>query len=270
MKKYSFIIIFFPLLAIAAVLFYYFAAPDTNRLNLVHIYLTDNIYEKWTDYIKSRPPEKKAITDFDSLKAELTFYERIFIDKLFEIDPADIGFKGPFFSLDKPANLVETGPTELPGKKGHILPKKYCPRHSFEDYEIMMQAMEKDLGRRLYINSGYRSPGRQAYGFIDDLVMERNDYSMKKAARWVAMPGYSEHNSGLNNAIDFINRDGISGEEKGQRAEDFEALPEYKWLSENAHKYNFYLTYPRNNIYGVQFESWHWHWERQPSFNPED
>ena len=257
--------IFTPLFFIGLImLFLYCEKPDYNRLNFVQIYLTDSIYEKWNDHLAEIPKDEWQIVEYSELINKLNYFERRFVERVFEVNPADLGFMGPFYSLEKPENLIKIEPVSLNTPTGkHELPAKYCPEHSYNDFEVMVDSMFSDLGRRLYINSGYRSPGRQAYGFIDDLVMERNDYSLYKTAKWVAMPGYSEHNSGINNAIDLINEDGISGEEHGQRAEDFEVLPEYKWLIENASKFNFYLTYPRGNNLGVQFEPWHWHWEKK-------
>lgn len=120
--------------------------------------------------------------------------------------------------------------------------------------------MEVDIGRKLFVDSGYRSPGRQAYLFFYYLATSSN-YSLKENAKWIAMPGYSEHGHPVNNAIDFTSIDGINGFSDGQTASDFTALPEYKWMLENANDFNFYLSYPENNSFGVAFEPWHWHWE---------
>jgi D-alanyl-D-alanine carboxypeptidase len=125
----------------------------------------------------------------------------------------------------------------------------------------MMARMQKDLGKRLYIDSGYRSPGRQLFLFFYYLSHEFG-YSLKHNAAFVAFPGYSEHGNPYNTACDLINLKGISGEEKGQRAEDFTALPEYEWMLKNASKFNFYLSYPKGNPYGITFEPWHWRWKK--------
>lgn len=265
MSKKNLLYLFTPLISLILFMYlFYNQKPDYNRLNFVQIYLTDNIYAKWNDHLATIPKDEWQIVDYNELIEKLNYFERNFVENIFQINPSELGFMGPFYSLEKPNNLVRIEPVTLATPEGEkILPAKYCPENSYKDFLDMMDSMQTDLGKRLYINSGYRSPGRQAYGFIDDLVMERNDYSLYKTSKWVAMPGYSEHNSGVNNAIDLINEAGISGEEKGQHAEDFEVLPEYKWLTDNASKFNFYLTYPRGNNLGVQFEPWHWHWEKK-------
>ncbi len=43
---------------------------------------------------------------------------------------------------------------------------------------------------------------------------------------------------------------------------DFVNTQEYKWLLKNANKYGFYLSYPENNLDGITFEPWHWHYEK--------
>lgn len=65
-----------------------------------------------------------------------------------------------------------------------------------------------------------------------------NLYGQEYAAKFVAEPGYSEHNIGL--AVDFS--------AKGYSF--FSDSPEHKWLLENAHKYGF--------IKSFKSESWHY------------
>ena len=77
------------------------------------------------------------------------------------------------------------------------------------------------------------------------------------------MPGYSEHGNPVNNAIDFTNEVGINGFSGNQTAKHFELLTEFEWKLKNANQFNFYLSYPKNNPYGVAFEPWHWHWENK-------
>lgn len=63
--------------------------------------------------------------------------------------------------------------------------------------------------------------------------------------------GYSEHQLGT--TIDFTNlKSGSSFSDS-----TFEKSPAFKWLSENAYKYGFELSYPKNNSYYV-YEPWHW------------
>jgi D-alanyl-D-alanine carboxypeptidase len=70
-----------------------------------------------------------------------------------------------------------------------------------------------------------------------------------KANQFIADQGYSEHQLGT--TVDFTTPTVNDLNEK------FENTPEYKWLTNNAHKYGFILSYPKNNKY-YQFEPWHW------------
>jgi LAS superfamily LD-carboxypeptidase LdcB len=192
----------------------------------------------------------------------LNFLEKRVVQRIFAISPGELGFKGPFHTLEMPDNLVKI-PARTYGLNGgeKYTASQYCPDASYKDYLRMMAQMRRDLGRELFIESGYRSPGMQAYLFLFYLARNHR-YSLQETARLVAFPGYSEHGDPVNNALDFVNADGISGENPGQSAEDFARLPEYHWLIQHAQKFNFYLSYPRENPWGISFEPWHWHWEK--------
>lgn len=65
-----------------------------------------------------------------------------------------------------------------------------------------------------------------------------------------APPGYSEHHTGR--AID-INTPGCVATE-----EPFEHTDAFRWLTVNAHRFGFTLSYPRGNALGFIYEPWHW------------
>jgi D-alanyl-D-alanine carboxypeptidase len=62
--------------------------------------------------------------------------------------------------------------------------------------------------------------------------------------------GYSEHQLGT--TFDFTT-EGIGG----GLVTSFENTPAFAWLKDNAHKYGFTLSYPKDNAYYV-YEPWHW------------
>lgn len=254
------LLLFLALTLAVSDIIYFPISPE--RLDFVQRFAVRQINKSWGKYSEAMPKEKIKIVSYEDFLGQFNFLERRFVERVFAIDPKELGFKGPYFSKKPVQNLV------LIPSKTFAMPDgpyetgtNYMPDYVHVDYEKMMAAMEKDLGRRLYIDSAYRSPGYQGAIFFYYLG-EENNYSLRENAGWVAMPGYSEHGSG-NTALDFINQDGISGEGKDQTAESFEQLPEYQWLMQNAAQYNFYLTYSRNNPYGVNYESWHWHWEKK-------
>jgi len=69
------------------------------------------------------------------------------------------------------------------------------------------------------------------------------------ANKFSADQGYSEHQLGT--AVDLTTSK-IGGSFTG-----FEKTEAYQWLLDNAYKYGFILSYPKDNSY-YQFEPWHW------------
>ena len=200
------------------------------------------------------------ILTWEELYAPLSEDERAFLDAFRSVKAETLGATSHYFgersgSLD----LVAAGPqTILKNGTPSPLDPQYLPRVVSEAYQATMAAMEQDLGKRLLVESGYRSPAYQLYLFL--FFLPKHNYSIRETNRHVALPGYSEHGSPLRQAIDFINQEGINGED---HPEEFEALPEYHWLLQHAVSFGFYLSYPRNNPHGTAFEPWHWHYEKQ-------
>ncbi|MFT4045477.1 MAG: D-alanyl-D-alanine carboxypeptidase family protein [Solimonas sp.] len=72
-----------------------------------------------------------------------------------------------------------------------------------------------------------------------------------------APPGYSEHHTGR--AVDI--GDGTTP----ALDEAFETTPAFAWLSAQAPRFGFRLSYPRDNREGYLYEPWHWCWHRAVS-----
>lgn len=196
---------------------------------------------------------------WEELYEPLTPEARIFLDACRAIKAETLGSTSHLFGeSDTPQDLVRLGPQTVT-KNGQPSPldEQYLPREVFDAYTRMTAAMERDLGRRLLVESGYRSPAYQLYLFL--FYMPKHGYSMRQTNRFVALPGYSEHGNPARQAIDFINQDGINGED---HPEEFEALPEYQWLLQHARAFGFSLSYPRDNPHNTAFEPWHWHYEK--------
>ena len=73
---------------------------------------------------------------------------------------------------------------------------------------------------------------------------------MNKILEENKLPGYSEHHTGK--AIDFTSK------KLNTLSTQFENSKEFKWITENASTYNFYLSYPKDNEEGIMYEPWHW------------
>jgi len=70
----------------------------------------------------------------------------------------------------------------------------------------------------------------------------------------LAPPGFSEHHSGA--AVD------IGSPDCKPLDAHFDAMPAYAWLSANANRFGFFLSFPKDNVFGFIYEPWHWrYWE---------
>ncbi len=133
---------------------------------------------------------------------------------------------------------------------------KITPEYTFDkqkDYLIydrtwsflssMLLAAENN-NIHLRIVSAYRSFGTQS-----DLKSSYSVIYGSGANKFSADQGYSEHQLGT--TLDFTT------EEIGSSFSIFNKTTAYKWLSENAYKHGFILSYPEGNKYYI-FEPWHW------------
>lgn len=222
---------------------------DSDRATL------DGILEHWETWIPARKAEGTApLMTFKELYLGLDEVQSDFLNRVRAIKPLDLDFD-PSIRFKKIAGqkIIRAGKLE-------ILPPQYLPENVYEAYQTMMAAMKKDLGRRLYVESGYRSPAYQLYTFL--YYCPKHHASLKETNQWVALPGHSEHGDPATQAIDFINEQGIDGDSDfGQTAEDFEALKEFQWLQQNASHFGFELSYPRGHK-TTTYEPWHWRFKQ--------
>ncbi len=153
--------------------------------------------------------------------------------------------------------------------RNHPLDPSYVPaelapidsEHSVDARIVQdLQRMMEDgaaQGLRMYVTSAYRSYDQQIDLFNTDTEKYISDGlspfdAYNEAARSVAVPGTSEHASGL--AVDII-ADGYT--ELDERQAD---TPEQQWLFAHCHEYGFILRYPegREEITGIVYEPWHY------------
>jgi hypothetical protein len=196
-----------------------------------------------------------AKLSFEQLYSQLIPEEAQVIKQLLRLKPTELGFMGPFITLDgPPRNLVglENQALRRAGKSITIS-NQYLPRYPWRAFSQMQKAINDDIGSRLMVESGYRSPAHQAITFLT--YLEKFSFDLKAVATGVALPGYSQHGDPINTAVDVINQNGIPTDEE---PELFAETREYRWLLENAERFNFYLSYPKANKLGVKFEPWHW------------
>jgi len=110
-----------------------------------------------------------------------------------------------------------------------------------------MNAAARSDGVVIKVASAFRSVDRQAEIVRGKLA---RGLSLDTILCVSAPPGYSEHHSGR--AVD-VTTDGVSPLEL-----EFEQTAAFQWLSGNAHRYGFTLSYPRQNPQGYAYEPWHW------------
>jgi len=103
-------------------------------------------------------------------------------------------------------------------------------------------------GYQLMIGSGYRSAALQKV-YFDSLAASVGAVAANQA---IAMPGQSEHQTGLAVDISTVARNCYLDNCFGQTSDGL-------WLANNAHKFGFTLRYPsgKESITGYQYESWH-------------
>jgi len=221
------------------------------------------LLEKLQPLTKARVKEETLATlTFDELYAPLDDEEKLFLKSFQDLDAKELNVRIPFRGMatgQEPLKKIagqRIRYVRVENGASHEIGVQYLPQHVYDRYEQMMKAMEHDIGKRLLIESGYRSSAYQLYLFV--FYLSNHDYSIRETVKFVALPGYSEHGAPQHQAVDFINPDGINGEDNPQ---EFEDLPEYDWLLQNAGKFGFVLSYPKTGKAGITYEPWHWRFE---------
>ncbi len=118
-----------------------------------------------------------------------------------------------------------------------------CSHIAFNAFREMSDAASKE-GYGLIINSAYRSYQDQ----VDISNMYLKSYGQNYVDKYVAKPGFSEHQTGL--AFDI-----------GSRSTNvFANSKEYQWMNENAYKYGFIHRFTKRYAFitGFREEAWHY------------
>lgn len=165
------------------------------------------------------------------------------LEKLSKTDPKLLEKYSKVYFLNEhytPAALTDIDPTYVYNKdKPQQIHAKVWPylRRLLED--------APDDGITLQIISAYRSFGTQTSLKSSYKVT----YGAGTANQFSADQGYSEHQLGT--AVDFTTPS------IGVALSDFKSEAAYAWLTANAYRYGFVLSYPEENVY-YRFEPWHW------------
>ena len=165
------------------------------------------------------------------------------INKLSKTDPVLLAKYSKVFFLNE--NYAPPRFAEIPSEY------KYSDLKDLKINDQVWPFLKKMLNRannsdiKIYVQSAYRSFNEQAALKSQYSVI----YGSGSANQFSADQGYSEHQLGT--TVDLITT-GLGGNLEG-----FEKTKAYEWLTDNAYKYGFILSYPKNNKFYI-FEPWHW------------
>ena len=109
---------------------------------------------------------------------------------------------------------------------------------------IKMYNSAESEGYNLIINSAYRSYEEQ----VELTNLYLNSYGQSYVDKYVAKPGFSEHQTGL--AFDIGSRN----------SKVFANSKEYQWIKDNAYKYGFIYRFDSRyeDLTGFRHEAWHY------------
>ena len=124
-----------------------------------------------------------------------------------------------------------------------------------------MLADARAAGYNMYLVSAYRSHDYQVNLFNRKV----NEYkalgyddttAYNEASQWVAIPGTSEHCTGL--AADIVSSTWYN--HNSDLTHDFEDTEHFDWLYEHCADYGFILRYPKGAeaVTGITYEPWHY------------
>lgn len=99
----------------------------------------------------------------------------------------------------------------------------------------------------IFIVSGFRSIEQQK-----EIIRRKLNFGacIEDILKACAPPGYSEHHTGC--AVD------VATPGSPLLEISFEETPAFRWLVSYANSFGFYLSFPKGNSCGYQYEPWHW------------
>lgn len=131
---------------------------------------------------------------------------------------------------------------------------------AIEDLNAMLNAIN-DAGLSYVVISPYRTfeTSERNYNAKVQSLMDSGmteNAAKAEAAKWIAPPGQSEHNTGL--AIDLVSKEYWN--QYGELYHEFEQAALFAWFEEHAADYGFILRYPKDkqDITGITYEPWHY------------
>ena len=190
-------------------------------------------------------------------------YESFGIDALVNLiylDPASAKYQ-ILVNHDNPLseNFIPNDLVELDCDTNPVNPSSYYNLREVpaKALTLMMEAMKNNAIDGIQVSSTYRSYERQVYllkYYTESKMSSENlsyDAAQKEVLKTLAIPGHSEHQTGL--SVDFV---------QGTKSltTTFENTSAFEWLSKNAHMFGFILRYPsdKTTATGYDYEPWHY------------
>lgn len=205
---------------------------------------------------EQRKPRRKIITL--SVGLSVIVIGSLIISNLFLERKSNLSYA---FQSDTNWQLILANPWNTLPENFSVETKSFHNGHSvdrriFDDLEMMLEAANRE-GLSPIICSSYRTLEKQKSLFENKIGKYLSNgltdqEAAVEAAKWVAVPGTSEHQTGL--AVDIVAKSyQILDKEQ-------ENTLEQKWLMENSYKYGFILRYPENksDLTGINYEPWHY------------
>lgn len=153
--------------------------------------------------------------------------------------------------LQKYSKVYFLSENYIPIKLSNIDPKyTYDPTKTLQFHTFALPFLTRMLddaivnGNIIQVASAYRSFGAQS--------SLKSNYKVtygSGANTFSADQGYSEHQLGTAIDVTTPNTDPL--------VVKFDTTSAYNWLTNNAYRYGFILSYPKDNTY-YQYEPWHW------------
>ncbi len=136
-------------------------------------------------------------------------------------------------------------------KNGHQI-----DRRAYDSLQKMMDAA-RAKGWNPLICSSYRTTSYQQQLFDNRVQRMKNQGMSEKEAikdteKWIAIPGTSEHETGLAVDIVTVENQNLDNSQLNSACQ--------KWMMEHCYDYGFILRYPEDKvkITGIDFEPWHY------------
>ncbi len=205
-------------------------------------YYIDDYLQKYINYQKLN--QKKTTNEIitiinthidspfytNTIKTDTTKGKYVILNKYYH---ADSGY---------PSQKLINGDT-----KYHVFGNKFMLTQECYDAFLKMYNDAKSAGYEFKIKSAYRSYKNQVSTY--NYWVKTENGNKAKADTYSARAGYSEHQTGY--AFDV--------RDYPLTNDDFGKTKSFTWVSQNAHKYGFFLRFPKGKEYitGYQYESWH-------------